>query len=45
MARTCSFISNPGDDFDDNGYHLLTRQIGIRLDRIRGMELMQAAIK
>ncbi|KYK37353.1 MAG: hypothetical protein AYK18_10190 [Theionarchaea archaeon DG-70] len=43
IGRTCGFISTPGGNFDDNGYHIRARQIGILLDKIGGMELMQAA--
>lgn len=43
IGRTCGFISAPGGNFDDNGYHIRTRQIGMQLDKIGGMELMQAA--
>ena len=42
IGRTCDFVSNSGDDFDGNGYHIRAREIGTRLNEIGGMELMQA---
>ena len=43
IGRTCGFISTPGGNFDDSGHHIRARQIGVQLDKIGGMELMQAA--
>lgn len=41
IGQTCDFVSDSGDNFDGNGYHIRAREIGIRLNEIGGMELMQ----
>lgn len=43
IGRINDFISIPGGNFDGNGYHRGARQIGVRLNQIGGIELMQAA--
>jgi hypothetical protein len=44
IGLTCGFISNPAGDFDENGYHRRTREIGEKLDKIGGMGIMQQPI-
>lgn len=43
IGRISDFISISGGSFDDNGYHIRARQIGVQLNKIGGIELMQAA--
>ena len=43
IGQTYDFISDPGGNFNENGQHIRTREIGDTLDRMGGIELMQAA--
>ncbi len=43
IGQTYDFISDPGSNFNKNGQHIRAREIGDILDRIGGIELMQAA--
>ncbi|MGD2247936.1 MAG: hypothetical protein PVF58_05985 [Candidatus Methanofastidiosia archaeon] len=43
IGKTCGFISTPGGNFNGNGHHIRTREIGMQLDNMGGMELMQVA--
>ena len=43
IGQTYNFISDPGGNFNRKGYHIRTREIGETLDRMGGIELMQAA--
>jgi hypothetical protein len=43
IGQTYTFISDPGGNFNKNGQHIRTREIGDTLDRMGGIELMQAA--
>ena len=42
IGRICDFVSDSGGDFNEHGQHIRTREIGVTLNRIGGMELMQA---
>ena len=42
IGQTCDFISDPGGNYNENGQHRRAREIGITLNRIGGIELMQA---
>jgi hypothetical protein len=42
IGKNSNFISFSGDAFDENGYHIRTREIGKELYKIGGMPLMQA---
>ncbi|MBU7016530.1 MAG: hypothetical protein HXS44_03405 [Theionarchaea archaeon] len=43
IGQIHNFISGPGGNFNENGQHIRTREIGDILDRMGGIELMQAA--
>lgn len=43
IGQTYNFISDPGGNFNKKGQHIRTREIGETLDRMGGIELMQAA--
>jgi hypothetical protein len=41
IGQAYDYISGSGDNFDGNGYHIRAREIGMRLNEVGGMELMQ----
>ncbi len=43
IGQTYNFISDPSGNFNKKGQHIRTREIGETLDRMGGIELMQAA--